>query len=87
MMLCSIMNSFLLSKASSILEKMDLSDLILETDCPYLTPEPYRGQCINEPKFVKLVYEKVCTIRHIGMDTLCAQINKNIEELFHVPLR
>ncbi len=73
--------------APEIVEKMDLSDLILETDCPYLTPEPYRGQCINEPKFVKLVYEKVCTIRHIGMDTLCAQINKNIEELFHVPLR
>ena len=36
-----------------------LDKIVIETDCPYLTPEPFRGKACNEPKFVNLVAEKI----------------------------
>ena len=44
--------------------------LLSETDCPYLTPVPYRGTFPNEPKNVKYV-----------VDNMAALLGKNVEEL------
>ena len=41
--------------------------LLIETDSPYLTPEPYRGKR-NEPKYVKYVAEEIAKIRNVSID-------------------
>ncbi len=57
--------------------------LLLETDCPYLTPVPYRGKVLNRPLFVKEVYAEVATLRNISLETLHEAMMKNYRNLFH----
>ena len=59
----------------------DLTDIILETDCPYLTPHPYRGY-INEPKYTTYVAQKIAEIKGISYDSVVEQTTKNALELF-----
>lgn len=51
-------------KAHEVLEKMPLEYLLLETDSPYLTPEPYRGK-ENQPAYLKYVVERIASLRNI----------------------
>jgi TatD DNase family protein len=58
------------------------SDRILcETDCPYLSPEPYRGR-LNEPKNVVLVLEKLAYYRNENKEELAKTIKQNALNLF-----
>jgi TatD DNase family protein len=59
--------------------------LLTETDSPYLTPEPYRGE-INEPKFIKVIFEKMTLLRKQNPEILEKQIEDNFKKLFHVEL-
>lgn len=47
-----------------VVENIDLNNIVLETDCPYLTPTPFRGKR-NEPKFVKYVLNEISLIKNI----------------------
>ncbi len=59
------------------------SELLLsETDCPYLTPVPYRGVFPNEPKNVKYVVENFATLRNENEEELQKRILANARELF-----
>jgi TatD DNase family protein len=55
--------------------------LLLETDCPYLAPVPYRGKR-NEPAFVKNTANTVALTRGISVEELAAQTTANFERLF-----
>lgn len=66
-----------------VAEVVSLDRLLIETDCPYLTPEPYRGKR-NEPMFVKYVAEKIADIRGISVEELAKLTNKNTKELFEI---
>ena len=66
----------------SVYKKIDLNDIILETDCPYLTPEPLRGKCVNEPAFVKYVAEKLAEIKNVKIDDIIKQTNANVSKVF-----
>lgn len=68
-------------KLQEVVKNCDLKDIILETDCPYLAPEPHRGT-INEPKYVSLIAEKICEIRNISMQELSDITNENIKRIF-----
>lgn len=57
--------------------------LLIETDCPYLTPEPYRGKR-NESGYVKLVAEKIAQIKNIGLDEVIAKTEENAKRLFNI---
>lgn len=46
---------------SSVLKKLALTDLVLETDSPYLTPEPFRGK-VNSSKYIPVIASKVAEI-------------------------
>lgn len=61
-----------------------LDKLLIETDCPYLTPEPYRGKR-NEPIFVKYVGGTIADIRGITYEELAKATNRNTKELFKIP--
>ncbi|MEW6523942.1 MAG: TatD family hydrolase [Bacillota bacterium] len=59
------------------------SRLLLETDCPWLAPAPYRGKR-NEPAFVALVAEEVARIRDIKPDQLARTTTENACRLFGI---
>lgn len=60
---------------------IDLEWLLVETDCPYLTPEPYRGKR-NEPAYVNYVAEKIAQLKEISFEEVAEVSNKNTRELF-----
>jgi len=57
--------------------------LILETDCPYLTPVPFRGEK-NCPEYVKYVYQKVSEIWQMSLKETEKIIDENAKRLFKI---
>jgi len=66
-----------------VIKQMPLGRLVLETDCPYLTPEPFRGKR-NEPSYVKLVAEKVAQLRDITYQEVAEVTTANAKRLFNI---
>jgi len=61
-----------------------LENLMIETDCPYMTPEPFRGKR-NEPKYVNLVAEKIAEIKGITVEELAKATSDNARSFFRLP--
>ncbi len=53
-----------------------LDQLLIETDCPYLAPHPYRGKR-NEPAYVKLVAEEIAKIKHVAYEEVASVTSAN----------
>ncbi|MBQ2863931.1 MAG: TatD family hydrolase [Clostridia bacterium] len=68
--------------APKLLAEVDVKDILLETDCPYLTPEPLRGKERNQPKNVFLVAKKIAEIKNMDLNELIKQTNKNVLSVF-----
>ncbi len=47
-----------------VASRIDIDRLVIETDCPYLTPTPHRGKR-NEPSYVKYVLDEIALLRNI----------------------
>jgi TatD DNase family protein len=60
---------------------MPLERILLETDCPYLTPIPYRGRR-NEPAYVRYVAETVAEMRGLPVAEVAQQTTQNTRKLF-----
>ncbi len=63
------------------IRKVPLDKLLLETDSPYLTPEPMRGS-LNEPANVKILAEFIAEQLGINLETLISQTTANAKCLF-----
>lgn len=57
--------------------------LLIETDCPYLTPHPYRGK-ENRPGHVRLVAEAIADLRGISLEELAERTTHNAKALFQI---
>lgn len=68
-------------KIVDVIKEIDLEYIVLETDSPYLSPEPYRGKR-NEPANVKVIAEKIADIKGIEYKDLCDAIGSNVLSLF-----
>lgn len=66
-----------------VAKSVPLDRLLVETDCPYLTPEPNRGKR-NEPIFVKYTAGTIADIRGITYEELAKVTNRNTRELFKI---
>lgn len=66
-----------------VAKAVPLDRLLIETDSPYLTPEPYRGKR-NEPIFVRYVAGVIAEERGISFEQLAKATNKNTKELFRI---
>ena len=64
---------------------ISLDKLLIETDAPFLAPEPYRGQR-NQPAYVGYVAEAIGTIRGTSPDTVAEATTRNAVELFGLKL-
>ena len=58
-----------------------LDRILVETDAPYLAPQPIRGT-VNTPLSIHHTYRFIAALRHIDANTLIEQVNRNIAELF-----
>ncbi len=67
----------------NVVAEIDLDKILIETDAPYLTPEPYRGQR-NEPAYVKEVAKKIAEIKNISFEQVIEVTTKNAQELFAI---
>ena len=63
--------------------QVPLEKILVETDCPYLAPVPYRGQR-NEPAYVRQVAEKIATIKEVGLDQVERSTSNNAIKLFNL---
>ncbi len=66
-----------------VIKKLPLDKIVLETDAPYLTPEPHRDER-NEPINVKYVAEKIAEIKGVSFKKVAEQTTKNARELFGI---
>lgn len=57
--------------------------VVFETDCPFMTPVPYRGKC-NEPKYVPLVYQRASEITGEDVEALKERVRVNVRDLFGI---
>ncbi|HHV78590.1 MAG TPA: TatD family hydrolase [Firmicutes bacterium] len=73
--------TFLNFRNKDVVKRVPLSRLLVETDCPYLAPEPFRGKR-NEPAYVRLVAEKIAELRGINIEELAARTTANARGLF-----
>ncbi len=60
-----------------------LKKILLETDCPFLTPHPYRGQR-NEPSYVKYVAEKIAEIKDISLSEVAKRTTENAKKVYRL---
>lgn len=66
-----------------VVRRVPLSSLLLETDCPYLTPVPYRGKR-NEPAYIVETARKVAEIKGVTLEEVTAATAHNAFSLFHI---
>ncbi len=69
------------SIVAEAVREMELADLLLETDCPYLTPVPYRGKR-NESAYVVHTAAKVAELKGLSLDEVAETTAKNAEKMF-----
>ena len=70
-------------KPKEVAEAIPLDKLLIETDCPYLAPHPYRGKR-NEPSYVKLVAEQIAEIKQISLEDVAKATTENAKKIFGI---
>ena len=70
-------------KLDQFLNQIPLSEIVLETDAPYLAPTPYRGKR-NESSYIQEVASKVAAVYRLPIATIAEQTSKNALEIFKI---
>lgn len=70
-------------KPKEVADVIPLEKLLIETDCPYLTPHPFRGKR-NEPSYVKLVAEQIAEIKGLSVEEVAQATTENAKKLFGI---
>lgn len=65
-------------------KEIPLEKIILETDCPYMTPAPYRGKR-NEPSYLRFIAEKISELKKITVEEVKKVTEENAIKLFRLP--
>ncbi|MEN9242614.1 MAG: TatD family hydrolase [Thermostichus sp. DG02_3_bins_51] len=65
--------------------EVPLTQLLVETDCPFLAPTPFRGQR-NEPAYVEKVGRTLAEVLRLPPEQLAAQTSHNAAQLFRLPV-
>lgn len=68
-------------KTKELVKKLSLEKIVLETDCPYLTPVPFRGKR-NEPGYTKYVAEEIARIKEISVEEVINITTENAKKIY-----
>jgi TatD DNase family protein len=71
------------SERQELVSALPLNHLFVETDAPFLTPHPYRGQWPNEPAYVYYVAEKIAEMHGLPYETVTRATWENAAKVFH----
>lgn len=71
------------AKSAGCIELVPMDRILIETDSPYLAPEPHRGE-MNTSLFVKYVAEKIAEVKGISLEKVAEQTKKNAETIFKI---
>lgn len=66
-----------------VIEQIDLENVVLETDSPYLAPTPFRGKR-NEPSYLKMIGQKIAEIKNISLEEVILKTDATAKELFNL---
>ena len=83
----SIPGTITFRKATSLQElvrKLPLGRILIETDAPFLAPDPFRGKR-NEPSYVQYVADKIAKIKKLDFEEVTAATSRNAKTLFKIP--
>ncbi|MFL6530674.1 MAG: TatD family hydrolase, partial [Chthoniobacterales bacterium] len=69
------------TEVREVAAKLSLGEFMVETDCPYLAPEPYRGKRA-EPAHTRLVAEEIAKARGITLEEVAHATTATAEEFF-----
>lgn len=67
-----------------IAKNISLDMLMIETDCPYLTPHPFRGK-VNTPLYLPYIVEEIGLIRNITPADVVEKTNETVSRVFRIP--
>jgi TatD DNase family protein len=70
-------------KPKEVVKEIPMDRLLIETDCPYLTPHPFRGKR-NEPSYVKYVAEQIAELRGVTLEEVGTKTSDNARKLFGI---
>ncbi|MBI4652745.1 TatD family hydrolase [Candidatus Kuenenbacteria bacterium] len=70
-------------KIKEVIKKIPLDKILTDTDCPYLTPKPFRGKR-NEPLYVKYIIQKIAEIKQISFKKADQATTQNAMRLFKI---
>jgi TatD DNase family protein len=65
-----------------VIKKTPLEKILLETDCPYLTPKPMTGR--NEPSYIKYVAKKIAQLKNLTFEKIAEITTQNAKKLFKI---
>ena len=68
-------------RVRSVVASVDITKLLLETDCPYMAPVPFRGK-INHSALIPYIAEVIAHLHGLTVEELAEVTNRNAEELF-----
>ncbi len=71
------------SKLKEVVEEISLDHLVLETDSPYLAPEPYRGHT-NYPQNIKIVAQALRKIKNVSMEEIAEKTTGNVNKIYNL---
>lgn len=69
------------SGLDKVVEQLNLTDIVLETDAPYLAPVPYRGKR-NESSYIPLIAKKIAQIKGLTVEEVATVTSQNAIEIF-----
>jgi TatD DNase family protein len=73
---------FKLPHLQEVIKSIPQDRIVLETDCPYLTPPPHDPKERNEPLFITHIAEKVAAIRNEPIEQVASFTSQNARDLF-----
>lgn len=69
------------SKLYKVIENINLENIVLETDSPYLTPEPYRGKT-NSSKYIPIIAKKLAEVKKVSIEEVAKITTNNAYLIF-----
>ena len=70
-------------KLKQVVQEIPLSSIVLETDCPYLAPVPFRGKR-NASVYLPYVAEEIARLKEVSAEEVIRQTEENARSLYRI---